>query len=95
MAVPPDGNPALLTISRPYFSGYRARINMVPLKVEAYRGLMPTVEIPAGTQGRLTVIYRPWWLIWGAVFSAASFIIILACGALGMWKASQHPVEKI
>ncbi|MEP6709175.1 MAG: hypothetical protein ABJB32_03465 [Verrucomicrobiota bacterium] len=95
VAVPPDGKSALLTISRPYFSGYRASINKVSLKVEAYRGLMPTVEIPAGTQGRLTVVYRPWWLIWGTVFSAASLIIILACGALGMWKASQHPVEKI
>jgi uncharacterized membrane protein YfhO len=85
----------LLTISRPYFSGYRASINKVSLQVDAYRGLMPTVEIPAGTQGRLMVVYRPWWLIWGAAFSAASLIIILACGALGMWKAYQHPVEKI
>jgi hypothetical protein len=70
--VPAGGKPALLTISRPFFNGYYARLGSVPLKVDSYRGLMPTIEIPAGMGGRLTLVYRPSWLIWGGAIAAVS-----------------------
>jgi hypothetical protein len=70
--VPAGGKPALLTISRPFFNGYHARLGSVPLKVDSYRGLMPTIEIPAGMGGRLTLVYRPSWLIWGGAIAAVS-----------------------
>lgn len=74
----PDGRPALLSVARPFFPGYRAKLGNVALKVESYRGLLPTIEVPAGISGRLTLSYRPWWLVWGAglsVFCAAFFMI--------------------
>ena len=69
--------PALLTFSRPYFRGYKARLGNRKLAVTSYRGLFPIVEVPPGTHGRLTLTYRPYWLVWGS--SAA---IICALGIL-------------
>jgi hypothetical protein len=75
--VPNGDRPAFLTFSRPYFRGYEARLGKRKLTVTSYRGLFPIVEVPAGTHGRLTLTYRPYWLVWGS--SAA---IICALGIL-------------
>jgi hypothetical protein len=82
VAVPPGENPAFLTLSRPFFSGYRARLGDRVLEVGSYRGLMPVIELPPGTKGRLTIVYRPWWLIWGGAIAAASFVALLGFGVL-------------
>ncbi|HJW38638.1 MAG TPA: hypothetical protein VJ420_08485 [Candidatus Udaeobacter sp.] len=74
--VPNGDQPALLTFSRPYFRGYRARLGDQKLAVTSYRGLFPLVEIPAGTHGRLTLAYRPYWLIWGGSAAVACAVII-------------------
>jgi hypothetical protein len=74
--VPNGDRPALLTFSRPYFRGYRARLDDQKLPVTSYRGLFPVVEIPAGTHGPLTLVYRPNWLIWGGAAAIASALII-------------------
>src|SRR6266513_3199969 len=73
-----NGNrPALLTFSRPFFRGYKAKIGNQKLAVTSYRGLFPTVEIPAGAHGRLALIYRPAWLILGSATAAACLLVIL------------------
>ena len=43
--------PALVTFSRPYFRGYKARLGDQKLAVTSYRGLFPVVEVPAGHKG--------------------------------------------
>src|SRR5207248_1289516 len=43
VTVPPNGPPALLTISRPFFSGYRATIGNLVLRVDSHRGVRPGV----------------------------------------------------
>ena len=63
--------PALITFSRPYFRGYEARWAIRKLAVTSYRGLFPVVEVPAGARGRLTLIYRPAWLVWGGSVAIA------------------------
>ncbi|MEP6936824.1 MAG: hypothetical protein ABI871_02030 [Chthoniobacterales bacterium] len=63
--VPEGERPALLTFSRPYFPGYRARIGTTRLQVAPYAGAVPSVQIPAGARGRLVLQYRPWWLVAG------------------------------
>jgi hypothetical protein len=82
--VPNGGAPALLTFSRPYFRGYEARLGHQKLRVDSYRGLFPIVEVPSGAHGKLTLIYRPWWLILGGVLSilCAGFFIagVVAAG---------------
>jgi hypothetical protein len=76
--VPSGGHSALLTFSRPFFRGYRAELNGTNVKLDSYRGLMPTVEILPGTNGRLVLTYRPDWLVWGGGFAilCATFFII-------------------
>ena len=75
--VPSGDRPALLTFSRPYFPGYTARVGNQKFAVTSYRGLFPILEIPAGTHGRLTLAFRPAWLLWGGSMALACAVIIL------------------
>jgi hypothetical protein len=84
VAVPPADKPALLAISRPFFNGYRARIGGHELRVDSYRGLIPTIEIPAGASGRLMFVYRPPWLIWGGVASISCLAAMLVSGVFAI-----------
>jgi hypothetical protein len=81
--VPAGGENALLTFSRPYFGGYHASIGNHALPVESYRGLFPMIKIPAGAHGRLTLIYRPWWLVAGGGIS----ILCSAIWLVGIFDA--------
>jgi hypothetical protein len=85
--VPAGGRPALLTFSRPYFRGYKARIGDQKLAITSYRGLFPILEVPAGTHGRLTVAYRPAWLLWGGGLAAGCGLVVLL-GIAGAWRYS-------
>jgi hypothetical protein len=82
VVVPGGDRQALITFSKPYFPGYQARIGGTNLDVSSYRGLMPVVEVPAGTNGRLILTYRPWWLVWGSTVAGASLLISLASALL-------------
>ncbi len=78
VAVPSNGSSALLTFSRPFFRGYQARIGSTTFAVDSYRGLFPTVEVPSGIKGRLSLVFHPWWLTWGGTLSAISLLILLS-----------------
>jgi hypothetical protein len=75
--VPNSGAPALLTFSRPFFRGYQAQLGNQKLHVDSYRSLFPIVEVPAGSHGKLTLIYRPWWLVTGGILSILCAIFLL------------------
>jgi hypothetical protein len=75
--VPNGDRPALVAFSRPYFRGYEAQLGNRRLAVSSYRGLFPIVEVPAGVDGRLALIYRPAWLIWGSATAIACVLVIL------------------
>ncbi|MFL6553260.1 MAG: hypothetical protein ACJ8LV_07835, partial [Chthoniobacterales bacterium] len=85
--VPPHSRPALLTFSRPYFRGYKASIGNQKLAITSYRGLFPVLEVPPGTHGRLTVAYRPAWLLWGGGVAAGCGLIVLI-GGVAVWRDS-------
>jgi hypothetical protein len=79
--IPAGVRPALLTFSRPFFPGYEAKIGNHKLRIDSYRGLFPIVEVPSGSQGKLTLTYRPRWLVYGGAFSifcAGIFLIGVA-----------------
>ena len=83
--VPNGDRPALLEFSRPFFRGYQARLGKQQLGVESYRKLMPQVEVPPGSRGRLTLVYRPWWLIYGgglSIFCALIFVVGVVAAAV-------------
>ena len=94
VSVPENGKSALLTISRPFFDGYRAKVGSTPVKVGSHQGLMPTIEIPAGLSGRLSVVYRPWWLIYGGAIAVLSLLVVLASAlaavAMPGWGVREH-----
>jgi len=69
---------ALLTFSRPYFRGYVAQVDSKKLNVDSYRGLFPTVELPAGSHGHLILTYRPVWLVFGGGLSILCAIVLVA-----------------
>ena len=75
--VPAGGRAALLTFSRPYFRGYQAWLGDRKLPVTSHRGLFPVVEILPGAHGRLALIYRPVWLIWGGATAVLCVLVIL------------------
>jgi hypothetical protein len=81
--------PALLTISRPFFPGYQAKLGGLILEVGANRGLMPVIEVPPGASGRLTIVYRPWWLIWGGAIAAASLAALFFSSILATMQKHQ------
>jgi hypothetical protein len=75
--VPSGDRPALLIFSRPYFHGYQARLGDRMLTVASYRGLFPIVEVPAASRGRLTLAYRPCWLIWGSAAAVTCALVVV------------------
>lgn len=77
---------ALLTISRPFFPGYQAKIGDRSLRIDSYRGLIPIIEIPAGTTGSLVMMYRPAWLLWGSAMAALSLGIMLGSGTVLVFR---------
>ncbi|MFN2474926.1 MAG: hypothetical protein ABR526_01105 [Chthoniobacterales bacterium] len=82
--VPTGERPALIAFSRPFFGGYRARLDGKTVDVGSYRGLMPVVQLPAGTHGRLTLDYRPWWLVLGGITTATCAVAWLVGLAAAM-----------
>jgi len=86
----PDGDrPALIAFSRPFFRGYRARISGRNLAVFSERNLIPLVEIPPGMHGRLTLYYRPDWLIYGNGMAITSAVVWLISAFFAMRRPLQ------
>src|SRR2546430_9365816 len=74
----PDGDrPALFPVSLSLFPRYRALINRRNLAVFSERNLIPLIDVPPGTHGRLTLYYRPDWLIYGSALAIISAAVCL------------------
>jgi hypothetical protein len=89
VAAPDEDRPALIAFFHPFFPGYRARIDGCDLVVSSMRNLIPLVEVPPGTHGRLTLYYRPDWLIYGSAIAFTSAAIWLICAFFAL-RASQR-----
>lgn len=82
----PGDRPALLAISRPFFNGYRARLDGRDLAVASYRGLIPLIEVPAGSRGRIGIAYRPWWLVAGGAVAGLSALVCFGSAFLAAFS---------
>jgi hypothetical protein len=91
VAAPAGDRPALIAFSRPFFPGYRARIDGRNLSVFSERNLVPLVEVPPGIRGSLTLYYRPTWLIYGGAIAIISAAVWVICTALAMRRTIQPP----
>ena len=79
--VPKGDAPGLIAFARPFFPGYRATFNGQALAVGSFRGLMPTVEVPAGSSGRLVLQYIPRAVVWGGALAALGALIAVGFAA--------------
>ncbi len=84
--VPAGSQDAVLAFRRPYFPGYEARLNGNRLPVGSFRGLLPTVELPPGSHGRLTLRYLPSAVVQG---SALAMTGLLGMGAFALFTRRQ------
>jgi hypothetical protein len=73
----PDGE-ALIVFSRLWYPGYRAFLDGKQVPVELADLMLPAVRIPAGTEGRLVLEYRPRTLILGAWASAGTGVFVIS-----------------
>lgn len=89
VSVPAGGGAALIAFHRPFYPGYRATLDGKPVPVGSFRGMLPTVELPAGSQGRLVLRYLPRAVVWGVGIAAAG--ALLAVG-LGVWAWRERRV---
>jgi len=74
----------VLVFARPFFDGYRATLDGQKIAVESYRGFAPLIRLPAGAHGRLTLIYRPWWLIAGGALAGFSLLAMLVAAGFAL-----------
>ena len=74
--------PVALLFSRPFFPGYKAKLDGTALPVSAHRGLIPAVEIPAGRGGRLELTYRPMSLAIGGAVMIGSLVLLFGFGVV-------------
>ncbi len=61
--------PVVLSFRRPFYRGYRASLDGRALAVSSQDGLMPTVTLPPGSRGRLTLRYLPRAVVWGGLLA--------------------------
>jgi hypothetical protein len=87
---PPGEHSALIAFSRPFFPGYHARINGRSLAVFSERNLIPLVEVPAGTRGRMTLFYRPNWLLYGGAIAIASAVVWIVSATFAFCISRRH-----
>ncbi len=88
VAVDAGEGSAVLVFARPFFDGYEATLDGEEIAVESYRGLAPLIRLPAAAHGRLTLVYRPWWLIAGGALAGLSLLAMLV--AVG-FAVRTHP----
>src|SRR5262249_31578315 len=62
--------------ARPWYPGYSATLDGRPLRLTAYRDMLPEVEIPPGSNGVLKVMYWPAGLTAALIGAACSGLIL-------------------
>ncbi|HEX6099038.1 MAG TPA: hypothetical protein VF432_22185 [Thermoanaerobaculia bacterium] len=72
------GSKALIVFRRPWLPGWRASIGETPLPVLRANLLMPAVEIPAGAEGEVRLVYRPRSLRIGAAIAGLALLAMAA-----------------
>ena len=86
VGVPEGGAGALIAFSRPYYPGYRATFNGKRLAVGTFRGMLPTVEVPAGARGKLVLRYVPRAVVLGGVVAAAGVLLAVGLGLVALGR---------
>ena len=86
VSVPEGGAGALIAFSRPFYPGYRATLDGKRLPVGTFRGMLPTVELPAGARGKLVLRYLPRAVVQGGVVAAAGVLLAVGLAVAALRK---------
>ncbi len=78
----PQPRKSIVTFSRPWLPGYRAAFNQQPVEVRCFHELLPFVELPSESRGRLVLEYRPTSLVIGYAIACACGVAMLALSFL-------------
>lgn len=92
--VPPGTEPGLVLFSRPWYPGYRARLEpdtggSIGLTVQTVEGILPAVSLPPGARGRLVLEYRSPGLRYGMVVALSVAATLLVLTLMEMWRRRQ------
>jgi hypothetical protein len=85
VSVPAGGPEGLLLFARPYYPGWRARMNGHDLPVEGADLIMPAVRVPAGASGVLSLEYRPASLLAGLAVLGVALAALMALSATAIF----------
>ena len=89
VAVPATGGAVTIGFRRPSFPGWRATLDGRALPVSSDDRLFPTVDLPAGAHGRLTLTYRPRAVVLGAALALAGVSALAVAG--WCWRRPPPP----
>jgi hypothetical protein len=77
VASDPGRGEILVVFSRPWYPGYKATCNGLPVPVEICDLILPAVRLPAGTNGRIELYYQPHALVRGCQVAGGILLAIL------------------
>jgi len=83
------GPKALIVFRRPWLPGLRASVDGKPLPVLRASMILPAVEIPAGAEGKVRLLYRPKSLVLGTWLAALALVVIAVVALLGVRKREE------
>jgi hypothetical protein len=97
----PGEGEILVVFSRPWVPGFQAEIDGRPVPVEVYNLILPAVRLPAGTNGVVTLVYRPRAYVLGVGVAGVTASAILVVCLVAAWKRlrrrrfpAAEPVER-
>jgi hypothetical protein len=84
----------IILFSRPWYPGYKAKLNGKEIPVDTLNSMMPVVKLPIGAKGHLELLYRPNSLIWGVVIAISTLLlsigIIIVSGIRKRYLVHDH-----
>jgi len=88
---PPGEGEILVVFSRPWFPGYQARCNGQAVPVEVFDLILPAVRLPAGTNGRIELEYRPGSYVLGCRLAGATALGLFGAVLVAAWQRRRRP----
>jgi hypothetical protein len=82
----PGEGELLVVFSRPWVPGYQAEIDGRPVPVEVYNLILPAVRLPAGTNGIVSLVYRPRAYVVGVAVAGVTAAAILFVCLVAAWQ---------
>lgn len=81
-----SNQPAVILFSRPWYPGYRAKLDSKTVPVAVFNAIMPAVILPAGVKGQLSLEYRPISWVLGSNIAMVTLFFMVGLGSIWFYK---------